>query len=254
MYVPEINCKMSLPQLLIGFGAIAAYIKYEGEITTDMKLPKKTRKRLIKRQRKHLQSLAWIYKIPCVMQLAELWRTYVQLRPTPPPPLKFLTHMENMAIVKLANRGRQEFDFIFHEIECESARRLRIKHLRGERYRPDEIELRLEWGSDDFSGWRHMYWPRQCPYTLAQFLELPIGGEAGFSYIRHYGQCAVNNCAEKIPAWRNCKTCRQVAEKDVEGITYATCLECDNEQHIRDLSRQRYCNHHSTIFFGKGKK
>lgn len=244
MYVPDINCIMSLPQLLIGFGAITAYIKYEGEITTDMELPKKTRKRLIKRQRRHLQSLARICQIPCVMQLAELWRTYVQLRPTPPPPLKFLTHTENMAIVKLANRGRRELDFIFREIECESARRLRIKHLRGERYRPDEIELRIEWGLDDLSGWRHMYWPRPCPYTYGQFLELPIGGKAGFSYKRHYGKCQEKGCGAKLRVWRDCPYCTIMAENDADGLAYAICLECMNEEHYRSLAGQRYCIWH----------
>lgn len=238
---------MSLPEMLVCFGAIKEYIKYEGKVTLDGELTKKMRKRMIKRQKRHLQSLAREYRIPCVMQIVDIWRTYAKLRPIPPPPIKYLTHEENMEIVKLANRGRREFEFFFNEIEYGYVTRLQISYNRCIRYLPDETEMRLEMDTDYLSYWVYREFPQSCPYTYAKFFELPIGGKVGFSYKRHYGKCQEKWCNAKLRAWRNCRECKSIAENDIEGITYATCLECENEEHYRSLTGQRYCGWHDDV-------
>lgn len=241
---------MILLAQLICFGAAIAYIKYVRDITADNAVGNKHRRKLIKRQRRHLEALAQAWNIPHILQIVEIWRAEMEFRPSPPVPIAKITAAENLEIMSIAKHGKRHFSYLFEELGWGKLWTLQIQFNRARRYAPDLIEtkLEIEMTTAEEVYWVHTYYPAPCPYTMAQFLELPMGGDAGFSYIRHYGYCAITSCAAKLPAWRNCRSCQQVAGKDLEGITYATCLECDNEQHIRDLSKQRYCEYHISIF------
>lgn len=212
--------KMLFLAQLVCFGAATEYIKYEKEVTLDEEISNKARRKLVKQQKRHLQALAREWGIPHIMQIVEIWRAQFKLRPVPPTPLPFLTHQENLEIIKIANHAQCEFKYFFETFRFGKLARLQIQYHRSMRYAPDQTTIRVEALQED--QWLYTHYPRYCPYTYAKFIELPIGGKIGFSYKRHYGKC--QECNERLRVWRNCEVCAEVARDDVDGFTYATCL------------------------------